>query len=188
MEIDIRESDVFGKLSPSSNTGASSVSSRVSGPFFLGLSVASAEARYTRVSDASNGAQQTSAASNRQSPYRTIRRIRVGGEQSRRLQIPSTIAPTYSKHDRDADEDGVFDEPDATDAQGQRFADGTDIGVDCHTPKIAGDGADVTRRRRPQPIRGINDVMRGTVSPATHRRGCHAERPAVLRTGPAVRP
>ena len=110
----------------------------------LVLSVASAEAQYTRVSVASNGAQ-ANFSSIEPTISRTGRFVAFASAASNLVAgDPNDNRADIFMHDRDADEDGVFDEPGAiVTLKASRFADGTDIGVDCHTPKIAGDGRHV---------------------------------------------
>jgi hypothetical protein len=107
----------------------------------LVLSVASAEAQYVRVSVASDGTP-ANFSSVTPSISRTGRFVAFSSAATNLVAGDSSDGrPDIFLHDRDADADGVFDEPGAiATLKVSRFSDGSDIAGTCDTPTVAGDG------------------------------------------------
>jgi hypothetical protein len=125
---------------------------------------APAAAQYTRVTVASNGAQANSnsvtpsiSRNGRFVAFASVATNLVVGDQN------DTVADIYV-HDRDADGDGVFDEPGAIETlKASRFANGTDIPGTCDTPAISGDGRHTlffTSQIDPSQPAGVRHLMR----------------------------
>jgi hypothetical protein len=105
------------------------------------LSVASAEAQYVRVSVASDGTP-ANFSSVTPSISRTGRFVAFSSAATNLVAGDSSDnRPDIFLHDRDADADGVFDEPGAISTlKVSRFSDGSDVAGSCDTPTVAGDG------------------------------------------------